>query len=41
MEDGKKKEQMEGMYDRIKFLFTYNGIANINLNPSYKIGESQ
>lgn len=39
IEDRKEKQWIESIYDRKKFLFTYNGIANIHLNPGHDIKE--
>lgn len=39
IKDGEEKEWIESVCDQKKFLFAYNGIADINPNPSYKIGE--
>ncbi len=39
MDDGDEKEWMERLYSGGTFLFTYNGIAVINPNPSHDIDQ--
>lgn len=41
MENGDEKEQVENGCDGKKFRFTYDGIADINLNPGHDIKEFQ
>lgn len=37
MNNGKKEKQIENIYDKRKFLFTYNDIINKNLNLNHNI----